>query len=259
MHGLRNFRDVGESLDPSHPAIAAGQLFRCGHLARLHDEAKRDLLARPWSHVIDLRYPDECRRDPSPWPNETRYRLLNVGGGSSRDAPHLEMFMAARAEAHGIDAVNLSFYREIPFDPLYRPLFAEAVGAIAASEGPVLVHCTAGKDRTGILVALILSLLGVDRSLIVEDYLKSTRIVTPEFTESMREQLEKMTGETVTLAEVTAMLTVSPDYIVAMFDAVSARSGSVADYFAEAGIGQSEIGALRNRMGSRLASSSSSV
>lgn len=247
LSGLRNFRDVGASIAAGTPALPAGRLFRSGHLARL-DPASRDrLLERPWGLIVDLRYPDEQVRDPSPWP-ATMENRLGLRDGSSREAPHFEMFMAARAQATSMDAVYTAFYRDLPFDPLYRPLFAAAVRRIGQTRGPVLIHCTAGKDRTGILVALLLDLAGVDAAAIRTDYMRSADIVTPEFTRALGRQLFAQSGERPADAGIRAMLAVDPAYLDAAQAAIRARHGSVEAYLLAAGLTRADLDAVRQRM-----------
>lgn len=174
---------------------------------------------------------------------------LRVEQGSSRDAPHFEMFIAARSGAITMDEVYESFYRELPFDALYRPFFAEAIRQIGKADGPVLIHCTAGKDRTGILVALLLDLLGVDADTIRDDYLKSSSIVTQEFMRTIGEQIFEKSGERLEETEIRAMLAVAPAYLDAALEAIRSTCGSAEAYFEASGVTAAEIEAVRRRAG----------
>ncbi len=227
--------------------LPAGRFFRSGHLARLDRASRADILQRPWGLIVDLRYPDEQARDPSPWPDEMGDRL-SLREGTAREAPHFEMFMAARTKAASIDEAYTAFYRDLPFDPLYRPFFAEAVRRIGRTEGPVLIHCTAGKDRTGILVAMLLELVGVDANAIRADYMKSAEIVTREFTRAFGQQLFDQSGARPADQELRAMLAVTPAYLDAAQGAVRDRHGSVMNYLLASGLTTSELEGVRQRV-----------
>ncbi len=247
--GLRNFRDFGTSASVERLPLPSGELYRSGHLARLDEQSRERLVGHDWKLIVDLRYPDEQKRDPSPWPTDRDMTCLRIASGSSRDAPHFEMFIAARSGGTTMDEVYTSFYRELPFDPLYRPFFADAIREIARARGPILIHCTAGKDRTGILVAMLLDLLGVDAETIRADYLKSSSIVTPEFTQTIGDQIFDKSGERLSESEIRAMLAVAPAYLDAALGAIRAAHGSVERYFIASGLTPSEIEAVRRRSG----------
>lgn len=227
--------------------LPAERFFRSGHLARLDPVSRDALLARPWGLIVDLRYPDEQARDPSPWRAAAPERL-SLGIGSAREAPHFEMFMAARTNAASMDAVYTAFYSDLPFDALYRPLFAEAVRRIGRTGGPVLIHCTAGKDRTGVLVALLLELAGVDADAIAADYLRSAEVVTAEFTRAFGRQLFEQSGERAADEDIRAMLAVAPAYLTAAQTAIRDSHGSVEAYLRASGLTAVDIGAARRRM-----------
>lgn len=247
LSGLRNFRDYGAGLLARGQTIAAGTFFRSGHMSRLNMEGGTALAARGWDLVIDLRYPDERKRDPSPWESEDTVNQLLLPDGSSRAAPHVEAFHAARGDPEKMDAVYCAFYRDLPFDALYRPMFAASLRAIGRSAGPVLVHCSAGKDRTGILVGLQLALLGVDPEAIMADYLTSSAIATPEFLGAMRDQLAEDTGQRLPPSALRAMLAVDRRYLDAALGAMRSRCGSLENYVMESGLTREDLDALEHR------------
>lgn len=150
---LVNLRDVGAA----HPSLAKGMLLRSD--APLPGDVHSGYdVAWPPRTVIDLRDPAE-RDAEHPLVDVAEIAELPVMGGKAYDPA-----------AHSASFDLTSIYTSMLSPPAAR-LLAQAVDTIARSSEPVLVHCAAGKDRTGAVVALTLRLLGIDRSEIVADYL----------------------------------------------------------------------------------------
>lgn len=160
VDGAVNFRDVG-----GYPALGGttrpGQLFRSGSLSGVTATGAADLAMLRIGLVVDLRSQVERAQDHS----------SDVLAGATR----LQVPIETGSPASIVEGDHVSL------ELLYRHLLtcsgwslAAAVSAIAGSgRTPTLVHCTAGKDRTGLVVALALSAAGVDRSAVVADYMQS--------------------------------------------------------------------------------------
>jgi len=106
---------------------------------------------------------------PSLWPVATAACVV-AHRNDKASAPHLALLGRADLTLPDINEFYHSIYREHAFDAAYRSLFAEVVNAMAKRRGRTIVHCTAGKDRTGLFCALILETLGVDRETVIADY-----------------------------------------------------------------------------------------
>jgi protein-tyrosine phosphatase len=158
--GTHNFRGTGD-----YPALRGrtrpGWLYRSDVLSRVPPEGLDQIVELGITRVVDLRSGIECRTNgPVQLPGAEVFNVAIYGG--SHDS------MAAAANG---DLSLERLYRHTLIDSGRQ--IAEAVGLVASSPGPVLVHCTAGKDRTGLVVALILSCVGVRRSVVVADYTES--------------------------------------------------------------------------------------
>jgi protein-tyrosine phosphatase len=157
--GVLNARDVG-GLRGELGRVRTGLVLRAACLSGLDAQGARTLADLGLRTVIDLRTPLERQEEPN----------------RTAQAPELADVRELRVEL-------LATLNDLPSDPaeLYRHLTANCgPGIVAVFDAlarpgalPALVHCLVGKDRTGLTVALLLDLLGVDRATIIEDYVQS--------------------------------------------------------------------------------------
>jgi protein-tyrosine phosphatase len=143
----------------------------------------------------------------------------------------------------------MSLYQEIPFDPrlikLYRDWFTEL-----SEGGAGVIHCAAGKDRTGIGCALTLIALGVDEETVFADYDFTNQAVDlekrmPRIQASMEERLSRKLDP----EALRPMLGVEVDYLRNALDAIEAKHGSVLAYMEqELGVGERERAVLRDKL-----------
>jgi protein-tyrosine phosphatase len=224
--GATNLRDIG-GLPAGDAVTRHGVLYRSGNLARLDTAGVRALAELRLRRIIDLRADDEIALEPS--------RIEGVEVVVQR----VPLFLGSVA----------SFFREdIGLDEMYRRLVEDSsVGVVDVVRGiladqPVLVHCTAGKDRTGVAVALTLAAAGVDLEAVVADYARTEGLLPQGRNRQIVELLRAMHPAAVHLED---LATRSPAPVMrALLDGVIVRYGSVADYLRAHGLRDDELDEL---------------
>jgi protein-tyrosine phosphatase len=168
LEGGTNFRDAGGYAIAGGRRVRWGQVYRSAALHRLTDDDLRAVEQLGIRVVYDLRRDVECERWPSKLPASVARRHLPIGGESSRTKEQYDLLIAGK-----LTEVSNDFLVQV-YDDLCgmgARNFGEVLTALADPEGtPALVHCTAGKDRTGMAIALLLAVLGVDDETILDDY-----------------------------------------------------------------------------------------
>jgi protein-tyrosine phosphatase len=159
---LHNFRDLGGYRTRDGRTVRWRRLYRSDSLAKLQGEDWQRFLDLGVRTVIDLRYP---------WEIAARGRVPDSDGLAYHNLS-IEHQPYDQAEL-GTDIDTARFladrYAEVALDGVEE--LGRALRVIAAEESaPLVMHCASGKDRTGLLAALVLSLLGVDEETIVEDF-----------------------------------------------------------------------------------------
>lgn len=246
MEGSRNFRDVGGYRTSDGRKVRWNALYRSGSLGNLHKDGMARLHNMNIRAIIDLRMTTERKRDQSNWLSIAGMgywtRDYQLGGD---EASLAQMFRdPSKLTADSMRAMMTQGYRTMPKElaPQYRELFARL---IAPEKGAVVLNCTAGKDRTGIGTALVLTALGVPYETVREDYLLSNTglnmdsvqgAVSPLLSALPAEVLQPLVG-------------VEGPYLDAAFAQMKADYGSIEAYLEkELGVGPTEIETLKRRM-----------
>jgi protein-tyrosine phosphatase len=229
MQGALNVRDLGGIATGSGRKVSPGRVFRSDALSNLTDEDVATLAAMALRTAIDFRSTHEVA---GAGPDR-----LSAGAAAIAlpvDAANLEELFAAGPEAlndligdgKGVQFM-LGINRQFVADPGHRAQFGRALHLIADTDRqPVLFHCTAGKDRTGWMAAIVLTALGVPREAVIADYLATNDYVWPAY------QL-MLTGSEDLLALVKPLLVQDPAYLDAAFAEAQQRYGDFDGFLAE--------------------------
>jgi protein-tyrosine phosphatase len=227
IDGVNNVRDVG-GMPAAGGRIRAGVLLRSGQLSGA-TTAGAVALRKRVAHIVDLRDGEEVAAEPS-----------EIEGP---DTTHLPLFLGS---------VRSFFETDTSLEDLYLHLLEESGGRlveairIIAAGAPTLVHCTVGKDRTGVTVALALSAVGADREAVIADYALTESQLPPERNRRIAAYLREVHPEAV---HAVALATQSPAPVMRrLLEVVDARWGSAADYLRAQGMTDAELDALRETL-----------
>jgi protein-tyrosine phosphatase len=252
--GTDNVRDLGGLPTSDGRQTRRRALFRAEALAHpgpevarvaLWDDDHLDLYrSLKLSLVVDLRASPEAALAPSAWAEatEARYCAIPIAEGGEGDATDYVRQIRA-GTLREFSANDLAVYYATTVRNCARQ-FGRAIWEIAQPDGvPVLVHCSAGKDRTGLLVALLLEVLGVPRELTVADY-ALTGFFRPNRVDAYTDLLDDVGVEP---SAVSALFEAPAEAMEVLLDNIDREYGSVREFLiAHAGISASVLETVTN-------------
>lgn len=222
-----NFRDVG-GLPAGLSRTREGVLFRSGNLAAIDEPGRSTIGALGIRRIIDLRADDEVVTAPS------RVEGLDL------ITQRVPLFLGSVASFFDEDLGLDDMYRRIVEDSAERVV--DVVRGIV-SDQPVLVHCTVGKDRTGVTVAFALAAAGADEQAVIDDYARTEAFLPPE---RNRVVLERLRQRYPASTHIEDLATRSPSRVMAtLLAAAGASYGDVASYLLAHGLTDDELRELR--------------
>lgn len=238
VQGAFNIRDLGGYTTVTGVSIRWRRFMRSdslhriapGEVQRLHDEGLRV--------VIDLRTEDELQGAPNPFAafadvhfihlplfDDLSPQAMSRAARSDHDHPLFTFYMAA-LETRG---------------PAIRTILSEMA---RVEEGAVLFNCTAGKDRTGIIAALLLGIADVDRDQIIADYTLTADLI-PDLVSEFLALSRERGGDTKSYAR---LLESPASAITSTLDQIDARYGTIEGYLGAIGLPQTDLQTLRKRL-----------
>ena len=226
VSGALNFRAVG-GLPASGGVTRAGVLFRSGNLAGLDDAGRDALVGLGIRRVVDLRADDEVAVEPS--------RV----GGLDLETIRIPLFLGSVASFFVEDRSLADVYRGLVDESADRMV---AVARAVIAGAPALVHCTVGKDRTGVAVALLLDAVGVEHDAIVADYARTEAMLPARRNARVLAYLRSVHPDARHLED---LATRSPAPVMhELLEDVRERFGSGAGYLVAHGLRVDEVDAL---------------
>lgn len=238
---IENFRDFGGYGTGNGARIRPGRLFRSAHHALASDADLERLSALGLATVVDLRRPTERANQPSRRPAGWTGNVILNDLGDEAEPPHLAFLRQDDVSPATIQSYLHGYYRKAPMEERHVDLFSRALTTLAGLDAPILIHCTAGKDRTGMLAALIHLALGVHPDDVLADYVMTNEFtLTPVRMEATRQRLQEALGKPVPEEAVHAFLGVQAEHLETALNSIRAHHGSTDAYLASLGLGPRE-------------------
>ncbi|MGI9287748.1 MAG: tyrosine-protein phosphatase [Pseudomonadales bacterium] len=219
LSGAENFRDFGGYETSDDQTVKWGLLYRSNQLNRLTTEDYRRVNRLDIKLVADFRDEGERAEAPTDWQGEESPRFLPLPMASTgtleKIQQEIDTVMATDQNPTKIQTLAIALYAKLPFE--HGDKYGQLLQEVADSKSlPLLIHCAAGKDRTGVGAALILSALGVPRKTIIEDFLLSNQYPLAQYAH-LPESYKPF-------------LSVDRAWLEATFNAIEERDGSVDVY-----------------------------
>lgn len=229
-----NFRDLGGLPLAGDLRVKHRVLYRGPGPAVLGDEHRDALRALGIRVVCDLRSEPE-RQDGLHACEPADLLRLDLANDFADQASRGFALLRERPDAEGARAAMRAIYAAMPSALLAH--WPSLLDPLCAGRVPVLVHCTAGKDRTGVVLALLLLFLGAPEQAVYEDYLRSSyEGAAPHGYRGPASPLASLLESAPDPGIIAALKGVDASYLAAALDAVQRRWSSLDAYFASAGI-----------------------
>jgi len=262
ISGTWNARDVGGPAAPrgSTEPLREGVLLRTASLARLDDAGRATLDGLGVTTVIDLRGPQEVERDGADAvgagvavlhramdPAAAMASADTASGDGAPLSPTADTqalvgrLLEADQPADVARAMMRAVYASFVTDGVVRAAVGRALTDLAHAEGATVVHCSAGKDRTGWLVALVQYLCGVDDDARLAEYLLSAQSA-----QTMLARIPPVPG--LDAGAVEPFVSVEDDYLLSAWDLAVREHGSVDAYVAACGLSSEDRDTLVGRL-----------
>jgi protein-tyrosine phosphatase len=232
LQGTYNVRDTGGYGTRDGRSTRWRTFFRADSLHRLPPEAQTTLLGHGVRTVIDLRRSDELKAAPNVFADSTTvtYRHLSlmtdVRPVPDTPRPLVETYRLILKERH--------------------EQVCETLRVLAAPGSlPAVIHCTAGKDRTGVIVALALGLVGVPEATIAEDYALSAKYLKGPFLEHIRQQA---IAKGYIWEQYKPLLQCPPDFMLTTLQHLKERYGGIEAYVRTSGLSDQEVERLQDAL-----------
>lgn len=244
LEGVCNFRDLGGIPCRDGRTVKTGLIFRTDELSQLTDHDLLILNELPLRTIVDLRTPPEIERRPNRCPEslqtmalcvlDTPKLLVSITGlhddrrleGIDQETQSMLGKTDAKLgtlEAEKIKSAMTQLYVRMLIEPDFLAVYRRIFHLLSnESDTPLLFHCMAGKDRTGVVAALILLALNVDEETIMEDYLLSQIVVEKRYFK----QIEKNPA-------FRYLYGLLPDYLQAAFDQIRNEHGDAQRFLVE--------------------------
>ena len=247
--GIHNFRDYGAWPVAGGGSVKRGLLWRSGQHVDATEEDLAAISALDIRTVIDLRGASERERNPCRRVEGFDGEVIFYDGETSSSPPHMDVDDSVTTADYARQRMN-AVYTRMPRNPAMIEMFSRYFQVLDERDGASLVHCFAGKDRTGVAAMLLLHVLGVSREDQMAEFLRTNDAPTLAV---LREQsvprIEARLGRKLDDEAVMALLGVREEYLGTWWGEVETEYGSL-DAFIDGHLGVDD--AMRERLRNRF-------
>ena len=229
-----NLRDIGGKKTQTGLEVRTGYLFRSGHLSELGKEDFKQFKNLQLKTIIDLRRPSETEKYPTPNLEEVETLNFSVSSADNEFAVAANFLNGEQLPTEITGKIIEKYFKNSVTEKLdsYIPVFESLTNT---DNLPLLFHCVAGKDRTGIVSAFLLGILDVHESVIIEDYLLTNKLrekdmrvkekqIRDHLVETTENGDEKLIEERMEIAQ--SLLYAKESFITSVFDEVKKSFGT---------------------------------
>ena len=235
--GIHNFRDYGGYSTIDGNRLVSNRLFRSGDFSKATGKDLAQLAKLNLSALIDLRGKTERNKEPTALSDSFSLEIYCSDGETAINAPALAPHLEGTGARHSADDIRkemINRYSNLPFRPYLNQVYRMYFKALSTVRGATVVFCSAGKDRTGLLVALLHSLLGVHHDDMISEFLLTNQGPDQEARiNSLRDSIRKRFGAGLTEEAIRVVTGVEPEYLETAFQQIIERFGSVETYARE--------------------------
>ncbi len=244
LEGAVNFRDIGGYRAASGRYLRWNRVYRAGQLSGLTAGDHQRLQAMGIQLSCDLRSHEEAAAEPDELPPGVRY----VHDPVESDEPRLRQLQRLLTNRGQMDAFMTEVYTQLLVDE-HADVYGRVFERLADLDNlPIVLHCTAGKDRTGIAVALLLAYLGVPDDVILADYSLSNRHFQT-FVQTGERAIQSVARLGLSVETMLPLFTANPATMAATLDYIRVTYGSVEGYLTDAaGVDRATLDRVRENL-----------
>jgi len=250
LKGARNFRAVQSYKGDGGRLVRANTIYRSGELSRLDAQDLEVIESLNIRLVCDLRTEPERAEFVSRWPDSHTPARLDLPDRGTHDAGPFRLFelISQHPGGAGAEMAMQALYRRKP--RAYVESLAPLFDALVAGDGlPVLIHCHAGKDRTGFIIAMLLSALGVAHEDVLDDYVTTVKYFPVEReAKALAAWAERSFGQKIDPDSALPMVDARREFLAASFDEIDKNFGGVEAYLRAAGLDDEKRDRLRESL-----------
>jgi len=222
MEGAMNFRDLGGIQLEGESLIRHGVLFRSDGLSRLTLKDLKKLEHLKINSVLDLRHSEEIAKAPDRLPENVTVQSIKCGFYAKGTTQLFQAVNSGKADVHESKSLMRQVYAKMPIDHI-EEIQKIIRYVLQSGKTPCLIHCMSGKDRTGLIIAIILKAVGVPMPAIINDYEMSNG----EY------QTVDVFGKGAKQESIDAVMAADSSYLTASFAAIDKVYGSFDSYLSK--------------------------